>query len=469
MKTFFKISLLFFQLVAIVSCNQETTSTSLSSVAQITAFSFTANDSFPGLGEAVFVVNQYYDSQLGDTGLIRMRENDSIRYGTPLDSVIPNITYYSTPSSVTFYLGDSAVALTGYDTLDLSKKPIYIYVVAQNTDYKKWYKLDVRLHTVDGDLFHWDTVATFIPEAYSHGTQKALVRRDRFYYYQNDGYGVQVFTSDNEGEDWNKQTISGLPNTCNVRNIVESDSMFFYGKDHDLYYSNDGFVWNHTTTKLDIMALYMCLKVNNPDDPIRLWMAARDTLGVARFYTVGLTLSPQVERGIGLPGDTLPIDFPVQDYATIPFQSSSLHQHALIAGGYCRNDTMTNARWSLEYNEVSKKYHLYNLAKKNSTLTAFAGSSTSYYGQYLYLLGGIHADRSFLKNTYASNDEGVNWVEVTDTLNRKRPEKLQGRFRTNTFVHNLNLYIIGGEDNSTTYSDVYRGRMNSIAWPEIGN
>jgi len=467
MKQIYTVTLLVLCLLTLITCKEEDSTSSLSSVAQITAFSFAANDSFPGLGEAVFVVEQ-----LSDTGRIRMRENDSIRYGTSLDAVIPNITYYTTPSSVTFYLGDSAVALTGYDTLNLNKKPILIRVIAQNTAYEKWYKLEFNVHTMDGDLFHWDTVCTAISGAYTHGTQRALMRKNRFYYYQNDGYGVKLFTSDDTGMNWTNRTIQGLPSTCDVRQITEGDVNFFYGKGHDLYYSSDGIEWQREQTDLNIVALYMCMKVRNmfePGDSVRLWLSAQDDKGCMQFYTVGKDVTPKVATGIGLPGDTLPVHFPIEEYATIPFQSSSLHEHALIIGGYDRNHQMTAARWSLEYNYIYNTYHMTNLASDNSSLSAFAGSSASYYGKYIYLLGGIRADRSFVGNTYSSVDEGVNWIEVTDTLNSKRPKDLKGRYHTNTFVHDLNLYIIGGEDDFTTYSDVYRGRMNSIAWPEIGN
>jgi len=466
MKTFIRISLLFLPIL-IISCKEDSSTGTLSAVAQITSFAFTANDSFPGLAEAQFVVEE-----LSDTGLIRMRKNDSVRFGTPIDSIIPKISYYTTPSSVTFYLGDSAVSLTGYDTLDLRIKPIKIHVVAQNKDYSKWYKLEFDIHTVDGDLFHWDTVRASIPNANTHGQQRAIVRLNRFYYYQNDGYGVTLFTSDNAGENWSQQSVTGLPADCNVRQIIESEELFFYGKGHTIYYSNNGYDWNQASTQLEIIALYMCMNVNNihdQNDNIRLWMAAKDSVGIMRFYTVGRDLLPHVEQNIGLTGDSLPLNFPIEEYATIPFQSSSLHEHALIAGGYDRTGKMTAARWSLEYNYVYNTYHLTNMSGSNDTFTPFAGSSASYYGQYLYLLGGIHEDRTFLNNTYGSADEGVHFVEITDTLNSKRPKDLKGRYHTNTFVHDLNLYIIGGEDNSTTYSDVYRGRMNSIAWPEIGD
>lgn len=467
MNTFFRVTIVCLLFLGIISCKKEESTGTQSAVARIEAFAFTANDSCPGLGEAVFVVEQ-----LNDTGLIRMRKNDSVRYGTPINAIVPKITYYTTPSSVTFFLGDSAVSLTGYDTLDLSIKPIMVHVVAQNKDYDKWYKLDFNVHTMDGDLFHWDTVRTSIPAANTHGTQRAIMRGDRFYYYQNDGYKLRLFTSDDQGEQWQEQSITGLPSSCNIRQIIESQDYFFYGKDHNVYYSEDGITWQQTSTELEIVALYMCMNVKNihqQEDTIRLWMAARDIEGHMRFYTVGHDLIPQVATGIGLPGDTLPLNFPVEDYATIPFQSSSLHQHGLIAGGYDRNHQMTNARWCLEYNYIYDTYHLTNMASADRSFQPFAGASTSYYNNFIYLLGGIHADRTFLTNVFTSIDEGVHWIEMTDSTNNKRPQDLKGRYHTNTFVHKTNLYIIGGEDNSTTYSDVYRGRMNSVGWPEIGD
>jgi len=468
MRKFLALSVIGLLIWSIVSCEKEESSGTQSAVAQITAFAFTANDSFPGLGEAIFVVEE-----LSDTGLIRMRQNDSVRYGTPIDSIVPQITYYTTPSSVTFYLGDSAVSLTGYDTLDLRIRPIRIHVVAQNKDYDKWYKLEFNVHTMDGDLFHWDTIRSSIPNANKHGIQRALMRKDRFYYYQNDGYKPRLFISDTQGEQWREEPIQGLPKDCNVREIIEGDLYFFYGKGHDFYYSDNGINWEYERVdSLNIVALYMCMNVKNikqEEDTIRLWMAAKDPQGKMRFYTVGQDVTPRVTTNIGLEGDTLPRNFPIEDFATIPFQSSSLHQHGLIAGGYDRDHQMTYARWSLEYNYIYDQYHLTNMAGKNHSLLPFAGASVSYYNDFIYLMGGIHEDHSFLNNVYASIDEGVNWIEISDTVNSRRPRDLKGRYHTNTFVHGTNLYIIGGEDHSTTYSDVYRGRQNSVGWPEIGD
>jgi len=476
MKNFLNLSLIGLTIISLCACEQNQSTTVASAVAQIVSFGFAEDDSIPGLGEAVFVVEE-----LTDTGLIRMRKNDSIRYGTDLSAVIPEITYYTTPSSVIFYLGDSAVSLTGYDTLNLAfnndSTPILIHVTAQDVNYSKWYRLRFDVHTMDGDLFKWDE-PLYIEGAPEHGTQKAMLHKDVMYYFQSDGFTPRLFTSSDLGKQWEIATVTGLPKDCNVRQIVEGDQYFFYGRGKDFYYSEDGAEWNHVPLDtLDIMALYMCMNVKNmyqKDDSIRIWMAARSTTdGKARFYTVGKSgeaVTPMVARGIGLPGDTLPVHFPIEDFATIPFQSSSYHQHGLIAGGYDRNHQMTNARWNLEYNYIYDSYHLTDMASGYSGFPDFTGTSVCYYNNYMYLLGGIYENRNYICNAFVSEDEGVHWVEVNDSTNMKRPDAFKGRYHTNTFVYKgTDLYIIGGEDNSTTYSDIYRGRQNSAGWEPIGN
>ena len=62
----------------------------------------------------------------------------------------------------------------------------------------------------------------------------------------------------------------------------------------------------------------------------------------------------------------------------------------------------------------------------------------------------------------------MHWTQVKDTLNPMKPGAFVRRYRATTFVDSTNLYIIGGEAFTTGYSDVYRGKMNSIGWPEIG-
>ena len=75
MKQYYNIFLLLLAATLTGCMGSTTTTTTTSSVAQLTAFSFNSVDSMPGLGEAVFTVEERID-----TGLVYNK--DSIRYGT---------------------------------------------------------------------------------------------------------------------------------------------------------------------------------------------------------------------------------------------------------------------------------------------------------------------------------------------------------------------------------------------------
>lgn len=99
--------ILFFTVLALglmISCDNEKI-VSYYSTATISSFKFASNDSFPGLAEATFVVDN-----LPDTGRIYLK--DSIRYGTPLDSVVPVITFTNTVSGAVYYFPDTTIHYT---------------------------------------------------------------------------------------------------------------------------------------------------------------------------------------------------------------------------------------------------------------------------------------------------------------------------------------------------------------------
>ena len=62
-----------------------------------------------------------------------------------------------------------------------------------------------------------------------------------------------------------------------------------------------------------------------------------------------------------------------------------------------------------------------------------------------------------------SEDEGLTWLRADTTKNRL-PDTYQARQKQSAIVRDKDIYIFGGQDGSTTYSDVYRGRLNSIGW-----
>ena len=122
---------LFFCLIILTNCDKKTESTP-SSMAQLSAFSFAAIDSMPGLAAAVFKVEERLD-----TGLVWNK--DSMLYGTKLDRVVPRFTFAATPGAASLALPDTTVQLTGYDTLDFTKSPIYLTICSQDNSTTKTY------------------------------------------------------------------------------------------------------------------------------------------------------------------------------------------------------------------------------------------------------------------------------------------------------------------------------------------
>ena len=154
MRKFFYI-LIAMMMVFMTACNQSSTTSSTSSVAQLSAFSFAKNNSMPGLAQAVFTVEERLD-----TGLVWNK--DSMLYGTRLDSVVPRFVFAATPGAAYLTMPDTVCSLTGYDTLNFSKGPIYLTIQSSDRTTTKVYEIRPTVHQVDPDLYSWEQLTTGI-------------------------------------------------------------------------------------------------------------------------------------------------------------------------------------------------------------------------------------------------------------------------------------------------------------------
>lgn len=438
------------------ACQKSTESGELeSTIAKITSFGFTPVDSLPGLEASYFIVEE-----LSDTGLIRMRKNDSVRYGTPLTHIVPKISYLARPAAVVIYLKDSMISLTGHDTIDFSIQPIKIWVIAQNKNYRKWYNLDVHVHKVNPDYFNWETLSDHITTQ-TVGRQQLVVVGNQAYYFINDGYHTRMLVMDLTYPEakWEEQTIKGLPTDVNVRQIyADSTRGFFYANDTHMYTSADGINWSQHDLGIDVVAAYMFFNDS-------IWLVGHKDNQYALYSWQG-QLTDHSEL---LSGPSLPKSLPVEDFATVRFQSTSLHQHAMIAGGYNQKGKMVNGRWSLEYNEIYKQYRLVDFSISQPNTPAFAEAALVNYNNRLMMIGGVWEDQTLIDSAYVSTDEGMNWVALTDTANHNLPSNFGSRKRVCAVADGEYLYLIGGENLYSIYSDSYRGRLNSIGWEPIGD
>lgn len=445
MRRFLYISLCF-ALVLLCGCNKKTTVTTQDrSLAKLTGFSFAAVDSMPGLAKATFTIKE-----LLDTGLV---ENlDSMLYGTSLERVIPRFSFGSTPDAAYLTFPDETYLLTGADTLDFTRDPIYLTVRSADKSNTKVYRIHPTVHQADPDLYTWTELNEGI-YGQDDSEQRVVEFNGDFIMITSNGYSMTVYRS-TDGETWSTLgSPSGLPAGTKVRQIVSNGQALFYGQDSTMYTTTDALTWTGTKTTHPIVTtlLYWNKEIwsltmnDNAQYELATWNA--DTLRMS-----GL-----------LPGD----EFPISDFATVTFISTSLRERAMIIGGFAENGRALNTRWNLEYSAHIQEHNGYRLQEfsiEGAPFQSLTGASVIWYNNQLQLFGGVDEKMTYQgRDILISANEGISWT-TADTTKNRLPDVYQARQKQSAIVRDNNIYLFGGQDANTTYSDVYRGRLNSIDW-----
>ena len=159
--------------------------------------------------------------------------------------------------------------------------------------------------------------------------------------------------------------------------------------------------------------------------------------------------------------------FPVSDFAAIAFQSASQRARAMIIGGFAEDGTSLNTRWNIEYSAhpyPNGTYRMEEYSIDRPHFTTLTGVSVIWYNDQLMLFGGVDKDMQYFgRDILISTDEGMNWTKA-DTAKNQLPEAYQARQKQTAIVRGSYIYLFGGQDRTNSYSDVYRGKLNSIDW-----
>lgn len=427
----------------LIGCEQNNETKKTSSVAQLTAFSFAANDSIPGLEKAVFTVEERLD-----TGLVWNK--DSMLYGTKLDSVVPRFVFEATPGITFLTMPDTTCVLTGYDTLNFNQTPIYLTIRSSDETNTKVYEIRPTVHQVDPDLYTWTQLQTAIYPN-NESEQRVLELRDYFVMIASNGFQLDVYRSA-DGAIWEHLgQPTGIPASAHIRQIISDGQTLYYGDQNQLYTSTDAKQWSTQTltTPIHTMLLYWNEAV---------W-ALIDNNGYELAIWDGSQMNPT-----GLRPQS---DFPISDFATVCFHSASQRARAMIIGGFAHNGKALNTRWNIEYSpyyETNNGYRMEEFSIDRPSFQSLTGVSVVWYNNQLLMFGGVDKDMTYMgQDILISNDEGLNWIPA-DTSKNKLPDAYKARQKQNAIVKDNYIYLFGGQDQSTTYSDVYRGKLNSIDW-----
>ena len=186
------------------------------------------------------------------------------------------------------------------------------------------------------------------------------------------------------------------------------------------------------------------------EDNLKLANVAGDTI-------LPVTNIPEMPNGV------LPAHFPISDFAALEFNSSSERPRAMVVGGRSLNGEVVNSRWNIEYS-AKDGYRIKDFSITQPSFESLTGASIIQYDNRLVMFGGIDSDLALRGDMLYSDDEGMNWY-VPDTTHNKLPSTYQSREKQSVIVDKQNnIYIIGGQSQTQTFSDVYRGFLNSINW-----
>ena len=372
-------------------------------------------------------------------------------FGTRLDSVVPKCTFAATPGAAFFTFPDTVIRLTGYDTLNFNKTPIYLTIRSADNSTLKTYEIRATVHQVDPDLYTWTQLTSGIYPT-DDSEQRVVKMYDEFIMIVSNGFELHTYSSA-DGASWADEGAPvGLPAGTKVRQIISDGMILYYGQDDKIYISLDAFTWMAYDVPYPVIT--MLLYWND------LVWALVDNNGyeLAWFDADGtLTLS-------GLrPGD----NFPISDFATVTFKSASWRERAMIIGGFAENGRSLNTRWNLEYSthiEQNNGYRMEEFSIDRPEFTSLTGISVIRYNDQLLMFGGVDDKMSYFgRDILVSKNEGLTW-EKSDTTKNQLPAVYQARQKQNAIVRDNYIYLFGGQDATKTYSDVYKGHLNSIDW-----
>lgn len=399
----------------------------------------------PGLASAVFTIDERID-----TGLVYNK--DSILYGTSLERVVPKFTFQVAVGTAQLKMPDTTLVLTGSDTLNFEKLPIYLTITSTDGTNTKVYEIRPTVHQGDPDLFVWTRLTDTI-QGYPNdeSEQRVVELKDEFILIANNGFQNRVYSSA-DGANWTgPSTPSGLPATCRVRQIISDGTTLYYAEATDMYTSTDAVNWTKQTMQYEMKTMLLYWN----DLP---WVLVDKEGPELAFFAAD---------SLNLTGLRPSQDFPVSDFASVNFNSPSGRERAMIIGGFAENGKSLNTRWNLEYSThitENKGYRLREFSIDQPNFSTMTGVSVVFYDDRLMLFGGVDANQTYFgRDILVSNDEGITWTQA-DTAKNQLPEVYTARQKQTAIVRDSYIYLFGGQSAQRTFCDVYRGKLNSIDW-----
>lgn len=439
-------------IILLSSCLGTNTPTATSSDPSFVSLKFAANDSIPFLSTAVFTL-------VNNNTIVNL---DSLPYKTRIDSVNPTFSFTSSagakfkfPLSGYKYKKDSAI-LTGTDTIDFRQIVSIRNWAADGKTYKD-YDIKVNVHSVDPEVYNWSKVSDNL-KLINTTSQKAVILNDTLFYYLNDGTSAYLYTSA-KGSNWNNSTVTGLPTSTPLNDMMQFNGKLYLTQDGvNIYSSKYGNNW--TKKSVTDFTFKSLLYVFNG----QLWAVVQSNTD--NSYRFAVSSDGDIW---GMTTGTIPANFPVRNFGSVSYSSSTGKPKVLVLGGLSSSNSPLKNNWSSE-----DGVYWIDFSVENHTLDTLAlGAAVISYDSKL-LVFGSRTDNG--ASAYkVSIDEGLSW-QIPDVKRNILPDAFPARTNQSVVVYKPRVYnsldtkdvveqsnrifIIGGNSNYASFSDVWTGKLN---------
>ncbi len=381
---------------------------------------YVSHDSIPSLKKIAFIIDN-------DSNVIY--NTDSLPYLTPVDSLIPTM-YGSTLKSI--YINDT-IAYTGQDTIDFSK-PVTIKTTATDGTSTRTYVVRVHAHQINPDLYNWQGIKSEIFSDLQAVQQKTLLFANQLNYFVRTAGEIVLFTS-NDGVNWSRNAVSGLPTTTDLNGIVATEKELLAVSENTLYKATNPTTWT-TSASASVSQLFFVM-----NDEI---FALGESEGKPVIFS---SADLATWKNLG----ALPEKFPAEDFAICVNASPSGKYRAYVVGGKTADGELLNSVWSSENGS-----YWVNLAQED-WFTPRYGSAVIQYADGLMLIGGADENGAVADRQWISPDYGLTW-HAPDSASAL-PDLWLSRYGHSAVVDDENqIFIVGGQTATSIISDVWTGR-----------
>lgn len=401
-----KILLMLAAISLLAACNKKSDLEAFTeqSTLAVTDFSLKADTKNPGLDSAYFAIDL-------DHGVIY--NPDSLRPGTPINKIIPSISFSSDVESAVIKMeggttrtGEVNYKETATDSIDFTGS---VTLTLTHGEYQRTYRLKVNVHQQYADSLYWNEAARVqlpsrLPDPRSQKTVALADTTAVALILENDG-SYTLSTSKRLFENtWDKKEIT-LPFTPRLETLaaagsdlymLDSTGSLFKG-DLDGNWQSTGQVWQ------SIIGAYLNSAIG-----------LRSVNGHTLFAQYPLTNLIEKE---------IPSDFPVSGYSDFVTLTNkwTLSPVAFFMGGVTADGTLSPATWAFDGAEWIRLNDGDIPALEQASLIPYYYYRSTTSGKLdefrvWMLLGGRKADNSINRTVYISLDNGVHWQAGSSLL-----------------------------------------------------